>query len=426
MNELVTYETYEQFKTALDTEILSAAESFVKIGWLLKQARDTTILYESGYDNLYDFAKAEYGIDKGTVSRYIAINDRFSIGGNAPALEDKYSGRGVAKLQEMLTLSDEVIEVIPEQVTKAEIQEIKRDIKAEQEKTDIEVLFEDATPNPRAEEIELLSMGMKTLYHLLKEDKEVYARVGKVFEESKSMENWNDNDYKEQIMKALAPTGVATPRARVPQVGTILMSIQGLDHNMQFVNVRTNEKESVDWITITDWMYMWFGFDIRTNKTIEQSYEFLYGEKFEEVAPVQPVVEEKQKSEKQETKAQEPEAGNGNMGSNETKIEEATRRTDEEPTNAINPQSHEDSVLDTENSVENACEIKENQALEDIPEVIDTNCVEVSEERSISAAVHNDLVMLGESIAKALYEQNYESAKSYAERIVEVINNARQ
>lgn len=39
MNELVMYETYEQFKVALDTEILSAAESFVKIGYLLKQAK---------------------------------------------------------------------------------------------------------------------------------------------------------------------------------------------------------------------------------------------------------------------------------------------------------------------------------------------------------------------------------------------------
>ena len=66
MNELVTYETYEQFKVALDTEILSAAESFVKIGYLLKQARDTTILHDSGYANLYEFAKAEYVSHKET------------------------------------------------------------------------------------------------------------------------------------------------------------------------------------------------------------------------------------------------------------------------------------------------------------------------------------------------------------------------
>lgn len=82
MEELIEYNNYGQFKAALDKELLSAADHFVKIGYLLKQARDTTILYESGYPNLYEFAKAEYGIDKGTVSRYIAINDRFSVGGN--------------------------------------------------------------------------------------------------------------------------------------------------------------------------------------------------------------------------------------------------------------------------------------------------------------------------------------------------------
>lgn len=282
MNELVTYETYEQFKVALDTEILSAAESFVKIGYLLKQARDTNILHNSGYANLYEFAKAEYGIDKGTVSRYIAINDRFSIGGNSPALEDKYSGRGVAKLQEMLTMSDEVIDVIPESTTKAEIQDIKRDIKAEEEKTDIEVLMEDRGLNVSAEEIELNTLTRQAMYYHLKSDKEAYSRLCKVFKESEGGE-----DVREQVMKALAPSGVATPRTRVPGVGTILLSIQGLD-DMQFVNVRSNEKESQAWSYIQDMLFVWFGLAIRAGQSAAGRYEEFYGEEFEEVAPVQP------------------------------------------------------------------------------------------------------------------------------------------
>lgn len=52
MGELIEYNNYGQFKAALDKELLSAADHFVKIGYLLKQARDTTILYESGYPNL--------------------------------------------------------------------------------------------------------------------------------------------------------------------------------------------------------------------------------------------------------------------------------------------------------------------------------------------------------------------------------------
>lgn len=287
MNELVTYETYEQFKVALDTEILSAAESFVKIGYLLKQARDTTILHDSGYANLYEFAKAEYGIDKGTVSRYIAINDRFSIGGNAPALEDKYSGRGVAKLQEMLTMSDEVIDVIPEQTTKAEIQDIKRDIKAEEEKTDIEVLMEDRGLNVSAEDIELNTLTMQAMYYHLKSDKEAFARLCEVFKASEGGE-----DIREEVMKALAPSGVATPRTRVPGVGTILLSIQGIDHDMQFVNVRSNEKESRAWLYIQDMLFIWFGLAIRRGQSAAGRYEEFYGEEFEEVAPAQPKIEQ--------------------------------------------------------------------------------------------------------------------------------------
>lgn len=284
MNELVTYDygNYGQFKEALDKEILSAAESFVKIGYLLKQARDTNILYESGYENLYEFAKAEYGIDKGTVSRYIAINDRFSIGGNAPSLEDKYSGRGVAKLQEMLTMSDEVIDVIPEQTTKAEIQDIKRDIKAEEEKTDIEVLMEDRGLNVSAEDIELNTLTRQAMYYHLKSDKEAFARLCEVFKASEGGE-----DIREEVMKALAPSGVATPRTRVPGVGTILLSIQGIDHDMQFVNVRSNEKESQAWSYIQDMLFGWFGLAIRTGQSAAGRYEEFYGEEFEEVAPVQ-------------------------------------------------------------------------------------------------------------------------------------------
>lgn len=37
-----------------------------------------------------EFAKAEYGLSKDIVSRYIAINDRYSEGGYSDRLQDKY------------------------------------------------------------------------------------------------------------------------------------------------------------------------------------------------------------------------------------------------------------------------------------------------------------------------------------------------
>ena len=64
MEELQVKGTYSEFKEQLDTELKKSVESFVRIGYLLKIARDTEILYESGYPSVVEFAKAEYGIDR--------------------------------------------------------------------------------------------------------------------------------------------------------------------------------------------------------------------------------------------------------------------------------------------------------------------------------------------------------------------------
>lgn len=457
MNELVTYETYEQFKVALDTEILSAAESFVKIGYLLKQARDTTILHDSGYANLYEFAKAEYGIDKGTVSRYIAINDRFSIGGNAPALEDKYSGRGVAKLQEMLTMSDEVIDVIPEQTTKAEIQDIKRDIKAEEEKTDIEVLMEDRGLNVS---IELNTLTRQAMYYHLKSDKEAFARLCEVFKTSEGGE-----DIREEVMKALAPSGVATPRTRVPGVGTILLSIQGIDHDMQFVNVRSNEKESQAWSYIQDMLFAWFGLAIRTGQSAAGRYEELYGEEFEEVAPAQPEIEQPKAEEVQEPKenvqeveekAQKVEKAWGVGTLREETEDEPRTETEaaEEPEekeaaveeNQANESEHTDEVVHSVSDME--CEetetientVVEAEIVENVnnvdkmtgfdamnepekPEnIIEAEFREVESSYSVTSEQHNAFMKIAEDIKKALFMQDYEHARFKAQKLAEILD----
>ena len=69
---------YSEYKMALDTELQKTADSFVKIGYLLKLARDTNVLAESGYKTVAEFAAAEYNLDKTQVSRFISINDKFS------------------------------------------------------------------------------------------------------------------------------------------------------------------------------------------------------------------------------------------------------------------------------------------------------------------------------------------------------------
>lgn len=125
MEQVIGYRSYQEYKQELDTELKKTAEGFVRIGYLLKVARDTSILAESGYDNVIDFARAEYGLDKTQVSRFMNINDKFSEGGYAPELKEEYQGFGYAKLSIMLLLPEDVNNVLTPDFSKAEIQQIK-------------------------------------------------------------------------------------------------------------------------------------------------------------------------------------------------------------------------------------------------------------------------------------------------------------
>lgn len=129
-----TFAGYEEFKQTLDTELTRTTEGFVRIGFLLKTARDNPdILAGSGYAGINDMAAAEYNIDKTMVSRFISINDRFSEGGNSDRLQDKYRGYGYAKLAIMLQLPDGINDEISPAYSKSEINTIKKEYDEEQQ-----------------------------------------------------------------------------------------------------------------------------------------------------------------------------------------------------------------------------------------------------------------------------------------------------
>lgn len=98
MDELINYNGYEEFKQAVNRVLNRTVEDFVLTGYLLKQARDTDILKDSGYNDVNEFAWGEYKLDASQVSRYIRVNDKFSEGGYSPKLQEQYQGFGYAKL----------------------------------------------------------------------------------------------------------------------------------------------------------------------------------------------------------------------------------------------------------------------------------------------------------------------------------------
>lgn len=136
--------SYRDLKVAMDAEMGRAAESFVRIGYLFKLARDTEILKESGYTDYLEFARAEYGMDKSQVSRFINIHTEFADREDPTKLRAEYQGFGYAKLALMLTLPDTVIEELSPEYSKAEIQAVKDEIEAEKQVSDLEVLAEQA------------------------------------------------------------------------------------------------------------------------------------------------------------------------------------------------------------------------------------------------------------------------------------------
>ena len=80
---------------------------------------------EQGYESVWDFAQTEFGISKSTASRYMAINDRFSEGGNSPLIMEQYAELSKSQLQEMLYLTDQQAEKVTPETTVLEIRQMR-------------------------------------------------------------------------------------------------------------------------------------------------------------------------------------------------------------------------------------------------------------------------------------------------------------
>lgn len=211
--ELMEYtKTYQEYKKELDAVLTRTAEDFVQIGYLLKVARDTNVLAESGYATVTDFAKAEYGIDKTQVSRFISINDRFSEDGYSDHLLPSYKGFGYAKLTLMLQIPDEINEALPPTLSKAEIQDIKDEVDAESKVTDIEVEIEKAEAAAVTDKPMLPPEGSplyRNLWQLGKEQEDLFRKLWEIC---------NKGQYPRgaSIMDALIPQGDAVYTVRIP------------------------------------------------------------------------------------------------------------------------------------------------------------------------------------------------------------------
>ena len=291
--ELMEYtKTYQEYKQELDAVLTRTAEDFVQIGYLLKVARDTNILAESGYATVTDFAKAEYGIDKTQVSRFISINDRFSEDGYSDHLLTSYKGFGYAKLTLMLQIPDEINEVLPPTLSKAEIQDIKDEVDAESKVTDIEVEIEKAEAAAVTDKPMLPPEGSplyRNLWQLGKEQEELFRKLWMVC----FMETASGNRNNAEIMDVLIPQGDTVYTVRIPgeRRTQIIVNSEGAT----VVNLKTLERNKYT----EDQICLVARSLVDGGSSPEEQYKKLYGEDLTpeepEIAPVQPTDSPKEK-----------------------------------------------------------------------------------------------------------------------------------
>lgn len=287
MEELTTYRNYQEYKAALSAELEKTAESFVRIGYMLKLAVDTDILKESGYRNVVEFAKAEYGIDKTLVSRFISINDRFSENGYSDRLKEQYRGFGYAKLSLMLQLPEEINEELSPGYSKSEVQAIKEEVEAEKKISDIELLIEGEDKGQQE-----LNNLQKAVRQLGKDNPELYRTLHGLIRKNASMA---------AIQEALAPAGESIYSIRIPGIGRMMLTIKEIEREIPIINIRTNEKELFTWNQLRAALELMINPDLPA----DESWSAFYGEPFtkeEEPPASREMPKKEEKQEKQQRK----------------------------------------------------------------------------------------------------------------------------
>lgn len=276
-------QSYKDFKAELDHEMHRAAQGFVRIGYLLRKARDTDILIDSPYKNVLEFAEKEYGLDKSQTSRFIAINERFGDPEDPEQLAEQYRPFGVKKLNMMLMLPDSLNEELTDDYTAAEIAEIKAEVTEEQKITPLEVMAEEQDHTD-------LSMLARVLYKIGEDDPEMMMELM----DADYLSTLTDEMRQERLLEILAPAGQKMYMARVQGVGKMALVING--RRITLTNVREDSKEEYTPEDIEESLgelYRRSWTSEAVPETAKQMWERIYQREVPEVAPVQPKKETK-------------------------------------------------------------------------------------------------------------------------------------
>lgn len=345
----MTLNDWLALKGQLEAELRGAAAGFVRIGYLLRKIKETKGYENDGSKSLTEWAKDNYGLSESSVSRFMAINRKYSIDGYSDQLRLEYAQYGSAKLSEMLTLPDSDLEMVSPQMKKKDIQEIKKfnkeaakeEAKAEEHAADqhgepLEEHHEEQAP-PAAAALELPDVlpEHQWIIEFFKANKEIMNDLYS----SKAYEEGNTDGMKEIVN----PAGARTFRHKMTMVSMMESRI------MVKVSVKSPAPMS------------WAGFFQIAADTFEgkidgkNTYRNVFGEK------------EKSENEAEQRKAK-PAAGGQKLEKNEHIPEKTGKKEPEPGTNTIAPAQKETPPASVSNSENSDSAIAEEPALENAEE----------------------------------------------------------
>lgn len=348
----MTLNDWLALKGQLEAELRGAAAGFVRIGYLLRKIDETEGYKNDGSKSLAEWAKDNYGLSESSVSRFMAINRKYSIDGYSDQLRLEYAQYGSAKLSEMLALPDSDLQMVSPEMKREDIREIKKfnkeaakeEAKAEEHAADQheepleEHHEEQAPPAAAAPELPDVLPEHQWIIEFFKANKEIMNDLYS----SKAYEEGNTEGMKEIVN----PAGARTFRHKMTMVSMMESRI------MVKVSVKSPAPMS------------WAGFFQIAADTFEgkidgkNTYRNVFGEK------------EKSENEAEQRKAK-PAAGGQKLEKNEhiptqgEHIPEKTDKKEPEPgTNTIAPAQKETPPASVSNSKNSDSAIAEEQAPE--------------------------------------------------------------
>jgi len=124
----MTLTDWVEMKQKLRRELLGIKQSFVRIGFMLRQIEEQKLYENDGYKSI-----AEFGLEASTTSRFISINREYSLDGYSEVLSPEYAELGRSQLEEMLKLPEEDRCMVQPETSRQDIRDLKKFNKAEPE-----------------------------------------------------------------------------------------------------------------------------------------------------------------------------------------------------------------------------------------------------------------------------------------------------